>query len=179
MHRKPLYKKLEDYIPSKEELIYKKDLLFFIMNNKECFERTLEKGHITASAWLLNPDKTKALLMHHKKLGIWCQPGGHSDGDPDTLRVAIKEAEEESGLKGIVPLSQEIFDIDIHKIPSKKDVTSHLHYDIRFLLHSPKEDRLTSNEESFALKWISKKITDLPSKERSVIRMHEKWTSLL
>jgi 8-oxo-dGTP pyrophosphatase MutT (NUDIX family) len=177
MHRNDLYKKLESYhAQSEEEIDYKKRTLAFILHNEKCFDRSLQEGHITASAWVLNPDKTKALLMHHKKLDIWCQLGGHSDSNPDTLETAIKEAKEESGLTTIIPLSKEIFDIDIHEIPARKNEPAHLHYDIRFLLHSPQEESLISNEESHALKWISKNPQELPSKELSILRMHKKWT---
>jgi 8-oxo-dGTP pyrophosphatase MutT (NUDIX family) len=176
MHRNDLTQKLQNYhVENYEELIHKENLLSFIMCNEECFERSLEQGHITASAWILNPDKTKALLMHHKKLNIWCQLGGHSDGDSDILATAIKEAKEESGLKNIVPLSENIFDIDIHEIPARGKEPSHLHYDIRFLLHSPEEEELVANEESNELKWVSKDLTELPSREPSILRMREKW----
>src|SRR5579871_4499535 len=141
MHRKQLISLLENYVPTIQEASYQKKILFFINQYPDCFERSLKVGHITASAWLLNKDNSKALLMHHKKLGIWVQPGGHCDGNPDVLSVALKEAQEESGIQAIEPLSLSIFDIDIHAIPAIKTEPAHYHYDIRFLLHT------TSNEQ--------------------------------
>ena len=64
-----------------------------------CFERDCWAGHVTGSAWLVDPSGRDVLLTHHRKLGIWLQLGGHSDGDPETAAVALREAEEESGLE--------------------------------------------------------------------------------
>ena len=94
------------------------------------------------------------LLTLHRKLKRWMQTGGHADGDPQPLRVAIREAEEESGIVGISPVSCDIFDIDIHLIPANpaKNEPAHYHYDIRYLLQAPHENFIIS-EESDALGW--------------------------
>ena len=113
--------------------------------------------------------------MHHAKLNLWVQPGGHADGDPDILAVAIKEAKEESGLPDIRPLSEEIFDIDIHQVPAYKGIAAHLHYDIRFLLQAFGTDHVIPNEESHQLLWVKE---TLPTQELSVVRMFQKWNSL-
>lgn len=167
-----LLQKLQEYIPTPEEVLAKEQMLAFVKQYPNCFERTLEIGHITASAWLLNKDGTKALLMHHAKLNLWVQPGGHCDGDSDVLRVAVKEAQEESGILGIEPVSNAIFDIDIHDIPEKGPIKAHLHYDVRFLLQVKSDENLIQNEESQELRWID---SDLPTNHRSVVRMYEKW----
>ena len=74
---------LENYFPTAEEEIrFKREMMLFIKENPDCFERSLEKGHITASVWLLSKDTSQALLMHHTKLGKWFQLGGHCDGNP-------------------------------------------------------------------------------------------------
>ncbi len=167
-HRRSVLDLLNVYIPTSEEVLTKKQLIAFIKKHENCFERSLEEGHITASAWLLNQNGEKALLMHHAKLERWVQLGGHADGDSDVLGVAIKEAQEESGVMAIKPVSHAIFDIDIHK------VNDHLHYDIRFLLQMTSDEALKQNHESKEFLWVSKKDT-LPTKQRSVIRMFEKW----
>lgn len=170
---------IQNYIPLyEEEIAYKEKTLQFIKENKECFERSLEIGHITASSWLLDSTGKKALLMHHAKLDIWCQLGGHCDGDSDILAVAIKETQEESGIFNILPLSQEIFDIDIHLIPSKGNIKEHFHYDIRFLLQVQGEEDIISNHESKELRWISTNKSELPTKEKSIIRLFDKWVNL-
>ncbi len=177
MKRDLLLRLLQDYQPTPEEAQFKTDMLTFIKEHEECFERTLERGHITASAWLLSKDHSHALLLHHKKLNRWFQLGGHCDGDSDVLAVAIKEAQEESGIVGIAPVALEptIFDIDIHWIPEHKEVKGHWHYDVRFLLQVTTDEQIVQNHESNELRWISKNENELPTQERSVTRMFKKW----
>ena len=140
--RASLYKALQKFAEKHPEQRKTADrMLHFIGSTPDCFERTHAEGHMTGSAWLINPAGDKALLTLHHKLQRWMQTGGHADGDPDTLRVALREAEEESGISGILPESTEIFDIDIHLIPARpaKGEPAHYHYDVRYLLrHSSK-----------------------------------------
>lgn len=179
MKRTFLLNKLHAYNPeAPEEQLYKQDIIAFINQHEACFERSLAIGHITASAWLLNKDGLQALLMHHTKLDNWFQLGGHCDGDPNTLSVAIKEAQEESGIVGIEPVSADIFDIDIHLIPANSREQEHYHYDIRFLLRVASDEQLVQNRESKELRWIGKNLAELPTESRSVVRMFEKWLSL-
>lgn len=179
MKRKSLQELLNRYVPNySEEKEYKEQILQFVHKHSNCFDRTLKNGHITASAWLLDKTGTKALLMHHKKLGLWVQLGGHCDGECDVLSVAIKEAQEESGIQGIIPVSADIFDIDVHKIPTKNpDEKEHFHYDIRFLLQVTSDEIVVQNSESNELRWVSMDLTSLPTKERSIVRMVQKWQS--
>ncbi|MBI2774893.1 NUDIX hydrolase [Candidatus Dependentiae bacterium] len=134
-------------------------------------------GHITASAWLLNNDYSQVLLMHHAKLNLWVQLGGHCDGESDVLGVAIKEAQEESGIMGIAPVSTEIFDIDIHLIPANKKEQEHYHYDVRFLLSVTSNESFVQNAESKELKWFGMN-DELPTESRSIMRMIEKWKKI-
>lgn len=127
-------------------------VLKFVEATPDCFERSHEPGHITGSAWLLNPAGDKALMTLHRKLKRWVQPGGHADGQWDTLGVALREAEEESGISGILPVSEDIFDIDIHLIPARPGEKEHYHYDIRYLLRAPHE-KFVISDESDALEW--------------------------
>ena len=173
--RYSLIEQLERYKHNLEEKAFKEKMLAFIKQNDNCFERSLEIGHITASAWLLDKTAEKALLMHHTKLNRWFQLGGHTDGDSDVLAVAIKEAQEESGINAIEPLMEEIFDIDIHEIPANHTDKAHLHYDIRFLLQVKSDEKVQNNEESRELRWIGKDIAELPTNEKSVTRMFDKW----
>ena len=160
-----------------DEIAYKKHMLDFVISNPDCFERTRATGHLTASAWLLSKDRQKALLMHHSKLNIWVQPGGHCDGESNVLAVAIKEAQEESGIIEIAPLMHTIFDIDIHLIPEYKKIPAHYHYDIRFLLGATSDQSCIKNHESKELRWIGKDRQELPTNETSIIRMFEKWVA--
>lgn len=158
-----------------QEVEYKKIIMKFLEEYIDAFERSLEVGHITASAWLVNKDNSKALLMHHRKLNIWVQLGGHCDGNTDALAVALKEAQEESGIMDIQPVKTDIFDIDVHLIPENKKEKAHYHYDIRFLLQVKSDEDFVVNEESHALAWIDKNRNNVPTNERSVARMFDKW----
>ncbi len=179
MHRQSLIKLLNDYSPvDTKEIKFKQQMLDFIKEYPNCFERELELGHITASAWILNKDHSKALLLHHMKLDQWFQLGGHCDGDSDVLAVSIKEAQEESGIDGIEAVSSKIFDIDIHLIPANKYGPAHDHYDVRFLLHVVSDEELVQNHESKELRWIGKNRSELPTDSESVTRMFDKWLEL-
>lgn len=178
MHREKLLKLLENYKPTQQEFEHKKNIIEFINKYPNCFERSLEIGHITASAWLLNKDCSKALLMHHNKLDMWVQLGGHCDGNPDALEVALKEAQEESGIDNIVAVSDKIFDVDIHLVPDYKNIKSHYHYDIRFLLKVDGDQDFKKNSESKELRWITKDINLLPTQEPTIIRLFNKWLNL-
>ena len=179
MHRQLLLDLLDRYNPeASEEQAYKRDMISFINRYDQCFERSLEVGHITCSAWLLSKDRSKALLMHHAKLDKWFQLGGHSDGNPDTLAVAIKETQEESGIESIVPVSKDIFDIDIHLTTANKREREHFHYDVRFLLGVDSDEKVIQNIESKELRWIGKDRKELPSTEPSIVRMFDKWIGL-
>jgi len=154
--KETLIKELEYYVPYDEtESAHVDNLLAFLENTQNPFVRTNLAGHITGSAFLLNKDKTKILLMHHKKLDKWLQFGGHADGSADILDVAIRETQEESGIQDVKPLYDIIFDVDVHTIPANatKGEPEHSHYDIRYLLITDQEEFAT-NTESKELKWI-------------------------
>jgi len=144
-----------------------------LLNHQDCFQRTHLPGHITGSSWIINSDRTKALLVHHAKLNKWVQPGGHADGEENILNVALREAEEETGLTKLEP-KQNIFDVDIHLIPARKDFPEHYHYDIRFLVEANEEERIVVSDESHDVKWISFSELENFTKERSVLRMKDK-----
>ena len=90
------------------------DCIAFVEQQPNCFERWLEQGHVTGSAWIVDETREHALLLHHRKLDRWFQPGGHADGQSNILQVALKEAEEETGLTDFEVVSPAIFDIDVH-----------------------------------------------------------------
>jgi len=146
-----------------------------LLKISNCFERTLLTGHITASAWITDQSMKNTLLLHHKKLDRWLQPGGHADGNEDVVAVARKETEEETGLSSFYLTQDAFFDIDIHTIPERKNTPEHEHYDIRFHFIAKKPDEIIRNNESLDLKWIP--ITDvlyLVNHEQSFVRMIEK-----
>ena len=133
------------------------------------------EGHLTASSLVVSADGRRTLLTHHRKLGLWLQPGGHADGDTDLARVALREAEEETGLAGLV-IEPGIFDLDLHWIPEHKGVPAHWHYDVRYIVRAGRDERFTVSEESHALAWrdIASLAAD-PSMDGSLRRMARKW----
>lgn len=158
-----------------KEMVFKKDMIHFIEQNQDFTTRKNLKGHLTGSAWILNPDHDKVLLIHHKKLDLWLQPGGHIDEVDNSLYdTAYREAIEETGLKNIVPLSTHVFDIDIHNIPERKGIPSHFHYDIRYIFESESLETRPDFEEVLNIRWFSLRELSQNNKDSSLIRMIEK-----
>ncbi|MCH7719515.1 MAG: NUDIX hydrolase [Planctomycetes bacterium] len=176
MHRQDLLAKLIAYTPTtKAETRAHGRIVEFIGTHADCFERSLTVGHITGSAWLLDATGSKALLTHHRKLGKWLQLGGHADGDPDVLAVALRETTEESGLTDIRALSDEVFDVDVHRIRAHGDAPAHDHYDIRFLLQATSDDPIRISDESIDLRWFTHEEVPQLDTDESVLRMNRKW----
>lgn len=147
----------------------------FVERQPRCFERDcFDDGHVTASAAVLNRAGSHMLLTHHAKLGRWLQLGGHADGDADALRVACREAREESGL-AVVPVCAEPVDVDIHRIPPRGAEPAHLHYDVRFLLRvADGSARLVLSDESLALRWVHLGAMTAVTSEASLLRLAAK-----
>lgn len=175
-HRWKLLDLLFRHRPTDAERRSHERLTAFVERRPDCFERSLLEGHVTGSAWLLDHGKEACLLTHHKKLGRWLQCGGHADGEPDVLQVALREAREESGIVGIVPLSTEIFDVDVHRIPPNGNEPEHFHYDVRFALIAPLGARFVVSDESHDLAWVRQTEIDRFNTDESVRRLAAKWT---
>jgi 8-oxo-dGTP pyrophosphatase MutT (NUDIX family) len=132
-----------------------------------------EPGHLTASAFVLSPEGDAVLLIFHRKLGIWVQPGGHVEAsDLDLEAAARREVAEEVGLDLVGPAAA-VFDLDIHDIPARKDEPAHQHFDVRFCFHSPTRAFAASDEVADA-RWVAlSEIAQLTSDE-SVLRAARK-----
>ncbi len=146
----------------------------FIREHADCFERSLTVGHITGSAFIINNERTHILLTHHKKLNRWLQLGGHADGDSDILRVALREAVEESGLADVRAVMHPVFDVDVHRIPARKNDAEHFHYDIRYLCQADSRIPLTISDESHDLVWVPVTSILNYTEEQSMLRMVSK-----
>jgi 8-oxo-dGTP pyrophosphatase MutT (NUDIX family) len=150
-------------------------IVAFVELHPDCFERSLLIGHVTASAWVVDCGRSHALLTHHAKLDKWLQMGGHCDGDSDVLRVALREVEEESGLRAVEPLlGGAIFDVDAHEIPERGETPAHIHHDIRFLFAADRRLPLRISDESHDLRWVE--FGEIPrlNTDESVLRMLRK-----
>ena len=159
-----LVEKLKTYVPFDDtERQNVEEVLKFLKISDNCYDRSNLKGHITAGAFVC--DKSgNILLNHHQKTDMWFQFGGHSDGESDSLNVARREVQEESGITD-VETSGEIFDVSAQKIDAseKKHEPQHYHYDINFLFFAKTHDFKVSNE-SKEIKWVTveeaKKLVD-------------------
>ena len=172
MHRDTLLTLLENHNPTDpQEIKFTEQIIAFVNENADCFERSLLIGHVTGSAWILDKSHQFTLLTHHRKLDKWFQTGGHCDGDSDVMNVALKEAQEETGLSDIQIINPKIFDIDIHKIPERKGVPAHLHYDVRFLLEADMNEAFTVSSESTDLAWVALTEVSNFNDSESIIRM--------
>jgi len=148
-----------------------------LLKHPDAYQRTHLPGHITGSSWIVNNDGTKVLLVKHAALHKWLQPGGHADGDENVLRVAIREANEETGLTDLTHAGGGIFDIDIHPIPARKDLSfpQHDHYDVRFLFQADEAEELRISDESTDLRWIDLSALEKFNNEKSVLRLRSKF----
>jgi 8-oxo-dGTP pyrophosphatase MutT (NUDIX family) len=142
------------------------------------FARTTAVGHITASAWIVDPARTQTVLLHHRKLDRWLQPGGHIDGDPDVRGAALREAREELGIATLRFAAEGIYDIDVHAIPARAAEPAHDHYDLRFALEADPHEPLRGNAESHAVRWIALSDLEAYAIDDSVRRLAAKTAFL-
>lgn len=147
----------------------------FLGSADDVFERSHLFGHFTGSSWLVSADGRRVLLTHHRKLDRWLQLGGHADGEEDLARVALVEAEEESGLAGLV-LEGGLFDLDRHLIPARKADPDHYHYDVRYVVRATASEAYVVGDESHDLAWrpIGELVKE-PGLDDSVRRMARRW----
>ncbi|MCA9527385.1 MAG: NUDIX domain-containing protein [Myxococcales bacterium] len=130
-------------------------MLAFIDAHADCLGRTNPLGHFTGSALVFDP-AGRLLLLWHRKLERWLQPGGHSEPEEhDPLETARREAHEETGLTDLTPLSALPLDLDIHRIPGRGDEPAHDHLDVRYALLTRQPEAATVSVESRALQWFA------------------------
>jgi 8-oxo-dGTP pyrophosphatase MutT (NUDIX family) len=136
-------------------------IVAFIGSCEAPWRRSTLQGHLTASAWIVDATRENALLIHHKKLDKWLQPGGHiDDSDATFLDAAMREAREETGIATFdVERSamSSIYDVDVHPIPAREKLPvepAHFHYDIRFRLIASSAATTLNVDESNDLRWF-------------------------
>lgn len=158
-----LLEELQSYQPNNEqEANDKAVMLHLLAEDKEpnIFTRENEVAHFTASSWLMNKEHTKVLMIYHNIYNSWSWTGGHADGERDLLAVAIREAQEETGVEMITPVSEDIFSIEILTVDGHvkrgKYVPSHLHLNVTYLLEADEAEVLrVKPDENSGVAWFT------------------------
>ena len=161
MNRQELLNQIEHYTTFNEQEETDKQLILnWIRNNTNAFSRENTVAHMTASAWVVNQDKSKILMVYHNIYNSWSWLGGHADGETDLLAVALREVKEEAGISHVSPVSEEIFSlesltVDGH-VKKGKYVSSHLHLNVTYLLEANSEEAVSIKaDENSGVAWFS------------------------
>lgn len=135
-------------------------ILAFLDKNPDAFYRTNPLAHMTASAWVVNPQRSKALMVYHRLYDSWSWTGGHADGEEDLLAVALREVREETGVQSLRPVTEEIYSLEVLTVDGHEKhgryVPSHLHLNLTYLLEAEEDQPLRVCEaENTAVAWFS------------------------
>ena len=165
-------KQIERYNPINEQEKKDKEIILdFINKNDNVLFRDNEIAHITSSGFIVNKSRNKTLMIHHNIYNSWGCTGGHADGNSDLIKVAIKEAQEETGIKHVKPIIDDICSIDILPVNAHikrgKYVASHLHLSVAYILEADENEELVVKEdENSGVKWVDiDKVLDLTNEE--------------
>ena len=177
--------KIKNYTHFNEKEEKDKELILKLMENyDDLLVRDNVIAHLTSSGYIVNKTRDKVLMIFHKIYNSWAWTGGHCDGDEDFLHVALKEAIEETGIKHIKPITEDIVSLDVltvnGHIKRGKYVASHLHLNVTYFLEGDEEDELILNEdETKGVKWIPIDEIHKYSSEEFMIGVYEKLNSKL
>ena len=135
-------------------------ILSYIEREEDAFLRSDLIAHMTASAWVVNAERTKVLMVYHRIYDSWSWTGGHADGERDLLAVALRECREETGVQSVRALSEDIFSIEILTVDGHEKhgayVPSHLHLNVTYLLEADETEPLRiCREENSAVAWFT------------------------
>lgn len=156
-----LMQALENYRPwNPQEIVDRRRLLACLQTQPEVFTRQNQAMHMTASAWIVSPDRARVLMAWHNVYKSWSWLGGHADSDTNLLRVALREAREESGLTEVRPVTESIFSVEILTVDGHEKrgeyVGSHLHLNVTYLLEADDRQALViCPEENSGVRWFS------------------------
>lgn len=170
-----LREKIEKYQPYNEkEAKDKQTMLKYIDTFEDVLTRNNEFGHFTASAWTLNQERTKVLMVYHNIYQSWAWTGGHADGESNLLEVAIRELKEETGVKNVKVLNDNIFSLEIicvnGHVKRGKYISSHQHLNLTYLLEVDEKEILKMKEdENSGVKWINLEDVEKASNEKWMI----------
>ena len=156
-----LLDEIKNYTPTNEQELHDKgQMLAFMEKNDNYLERENTVGHFTTSVWTVNKEHTKLLMVYHNIYNSWSWIGGHADGVENLAEVALRELQEETGVKNARLVSGEIFSIETltvdGHIKKGKYVPCHLHFNVTYLAEADEEEALVVKEdENKAVKWFS------------------------
>lgn len=156
-----LYESLKAYQPFNEQEERDKELMLsFIEKNEDYLERTNCVAHFTTSLWVVNPSRTKVLMIYHNIYNSWSWVGGHADGDEDLQAVAMRELTEETGVQRAEFVSEEIFSLESLTVDGHEKrgayVSSHLHLNVTYLVVVEEEEKLMIKpDENSGVKWFA------------------------
>ena len=151
---------IQKYNPYNEQEEVEKNIMLNYFNIfDDVLTRQNEIGHFTSSAFVLNKERTKILMIYHKIYNSWGWGGGHSDGDSKLLYVAMKEAKEETGIKDVKPILDDIYSLEIINVNGHikrgKYVGSHAHLNVTYLLEADETEEIRIKEdENSGVKWV-------------------------
>lgn len=152
---------IEKYSPCCEQEERDKALILdFLDKNENAFLRENLSAHMTASAWVVNPKRDKVLMVYHRLYDSWSWTGGHADGDEDLAAVALREVQEETGVKSARLLSRDIISLEILTVDGHEKrgsyVPSHLHMNVTYLVEADENDTLIiCREENSGVQWFT------------------------
>lgn len=161
MSRQELMEQIANYIPYNEQEERDQNLILnWIEEQENAFSRENKVAHMTASAWVVNPERDKVLMVYHNIYDSWSWLGGHADGETDLLSVALREVKEEAGITKVHPVSEEIFSLESLTVDGhvKKGiyVSSHLHLNATYLLEADSEEAVSIKaDENSGVAWFS------------------------
>ena len=171
MDKAQLIAQLVAYAPPDErEQSYRRRMLELCEAEQPFARKSFVPGHFTASAIVLAPERDAVLLIFHRKLELWLQPGGHVDpSDPTILATAEREVLEEVGISGPDLGDRGILDLDIHPIPSFGSEPAHEHFDVRFLFLARSRE-FEKTDEVVAARWVLLADVQNVTRDASVLR---------
>lgn len=155
-----LLEELEQYRPwNEQEERDRTELLRRLRSGEDLYTRDNSAGHLTASAWVVSPDRRQVLMAYHNIYDSWSWLGGHADGDHDLLAVALREVREESGLTAVRPVSRSIYSVEILTVDGHEKrgayVSSHLHLNVTYLLEADPADPVRCKpDENSRVGWF-------------------------
>lgn len=154
-------------------------ILGFIGSTDNLFGRDSKIGHITCGAWIVDSNLANVILVRHRRLGRWIQPGGHIEPMETPFAGALREAMEETGLEKLVLWRDGLFNLSVHLFPEGKDGPAHLHYDFRYLFFAPKTSRIIATDETDGVAWVPLDKISSYTGEATILAMAEKTKKLI